>query len=208
MFFPIAIGKSQSNNGDYLCLSNADQPTVGYLGYATKLLITQCWIQLDINSLFSSRRSFFGMNTLIFETYTNTNGCWYCWFRHSISNKKVWPLHKHSHAPAEWRAPLDVTVLIQIWVKSASTAEESCSPDVFVNDGTGSSWHGFAARMMVFQLRPPRLEDRELLEANVDIAMKFPAVGNLAPSPVPHSNFPALAHANGTNPNISRHCPC
>ena len=40
-FFPIAIGTSKSNNGDYLWLSNADQPAVGYLGYATKSLSAQ-----------------------------------------------------------------------------------------------------------------------------------------------------------------------
>lgn len=74
-FFPIAIGKSKSKNDDYLWLSNADQPAVGYLGYATKFLSTQMLNPIGHQQAFPSRRSFFGMKTLILDTYTNTNGC-------------------------------------------------------------------------------------------------------------------------------------
>lgn len=57
-FVPIAIGKSKSNNDDYLWLSNADQPAAGYLAYATKLLITQMLNPIGYQQSFPSRRFF------------------------------------------------------------------------------------------------------------------------------------------------------
>lgn len=146
--------------------------------------VPKCWIQLDINRLFlhvdlflewkhwylTHTQTQMGVDTTDLDIPSQIKG-----FDHNPNTPRK---------PAEWRAPFKVTVLIQIWVKSASTTEESCRPDVFVNAGTGSSWHEdacFKAVLIVFHLRPLFLEDRELLEAKRwNWCAEIPAVGNPA----------------------------
>lgn len=159
--------------------------------------VPKCWIQLDINSLFLHVDLFFGM------TWTH----WYLTQTQTQMGVDTTDLDIPSqikgfdHYPntprklAEWRAPFKVTVLI----------------DVFVNDGTGRSWHEdacFKAVLIVFRCSTfaHHLLKTENCWKQMLTLVQLKLQGNLAPSPVPHSNFPAAFHtlANGANWNISR----
>lgn len=100
--------------------------------------VPKCWIQLDINSPFLDVDLFLEWKHW-YLTHTQTQMGVDTTDLDIPSQRKGFDHYPNTpRKPAEWRAPLVVTVLI----------------DVFVNDGTGSSWHEdacFKAVLIVFK---------------------------------------------------------